>query len=57
MDEFSKEPSLRDTPVVLLTADVHASDKATTGRYHGFITKPINLEKLFSTAARFMGKK
>jgi CheY-like chemotaxis protein len=57
MDEFSKEPSLRDTPVFLVTADVHASQKATTGRYDCFITKPIDLETLFSTIARLLGKK
>jgi|SRR5712672_2833114 CheY-like chemotaxis protein len=57
MDEFGKEPSLRDIPVVLVTADVHASQKATTSRYDGFITKPINLEALFSTVARFTAKK
>jgi two-component system response regulator FlrC len=56
MDEFCKEPLLRRTPVVLVTADVHASKKATTSRYDGFITKPIDLETLFSLVARFMGK-
>jgi two-component system response regulator FlrC len=57
MDEFCKEPLLRNTPVVLVTADVHASKKATTSRYDGFITKPINLDTLFSTVARFIEKK
>lgn len=57
MDEFCKEPLLGNTPVVLVTADVHASQKATTSRYDGFITKPINLDTLFSTVARFMEKK
>jgi len=57
MDEFCKDPSLSGIPVVLVTADVHASQKATTSRYDGFITKPINLEALFSTVARFTTKK
>jgi len=56
MEEFCKEPSLSGVPVVLVTADVHASQKATTGRYDGFITKPINLETLFSTVARFASR-
>jgi two-component system response regulator FlrC len=57
MDEFCKEPLLCKAPVILVTADVHASQKATTGRYDGFITKPIDLETLFSTVARFIEKK
>jgi CheY-like chemotaxis protein len=56
MDEFTKEPAFEGVPVVLVTADVHASDKATTNRYDGFITKPINLETLFSVVARFTVK-
>jgi two-component system response regulator FlrC len=57
MDEFCKEPLLCNTPVILVTADVNASQKVSTSRYAGFITKPIDLETLFSTVARFMGKK
>ena len=57
MDEFTKEPAFQGLPVVLVTADVHASDKATTSRYDGFITKPINLETLFSVVERFAKKK
>jgi len=57
MDEFTKEPAFEGVPVVLVTADVHASEKATTSRYDGFITKPINLETLFSVVGRFVEKK
>jgi len=57
MDEFTKEPAFEGVPVVLVTADVHASEKATTSRYDGFITKPINLETLFSVVGRFAEKK
>jgi len=56
MDEFCKEPSSSGVPVVLVTADVHASRKATTGRYDGYISKPINLETLFSVVQKFTVK-
>jgi CheY-like chemotaxis protein len=57
MDEFCKEPSFQGVPVVLITADLHAGEKATTSRYDGFITKPIDLETLFSVVARFTERK
>jgi len=57
MDEFCKEPSFQGVPVVLITADLHASQKATTSRYDGFITKPINLDTLFSVVERFTKKR
>jgi len=57
MDEFCKEPSLQGVPVVLITADLHASQKATTSRCAGFITKPINLDTLFSVVERFTKKR
>src|SRR5256885_11145511 len=46
MDEFTKDAAFQRVPVVLITADVHASQKAATSRYDGFISKPINLEKI-----------
>jgi CheY-like chemotaxis protein len=54
MAEFCKDPLNCDVPVVLITADVHASQKATTSRYDAFITKPVNLETLFATVERFI---
>jgi len=54
MDEFCKDGSNQAVPVVLITADVHASDKATTSRYSAFVTKPVNLEALFSVVERFV---
>jgi CheY-like chemotaxis protein len=57
MAEFCKDPSLSGIPVILVTADVHASQKATSSRYDGFITKPIDLDTLFSVVGRFTRKK
>jgi CheY-like chemotaxis protein len=52
MEEFCKEEAFSQIPVILVTADMHASDKATTSRYQGFITKPINIDRLFSLVER-----
>jgi CheY-like chemotaxis protein len=57
MDEFTSDPAFQGVPVVLVTADVHASQKAATSRYDGFVSKPINLDTLFSIVARFTEKK
>jgi CheY-like chemotaxis protein len=54
MDEFCSDGSNQDVPVVLITADVHASDKVLTSRYSAFITKPVNLDALFSLVERFV---
>ena len=54
MVEFCKDGSNQDVPVVLITADVHASDKVATSRYSAFITKPVNLDTLFALVARFV---
>src|SRR3954468_1890804 len=56
MDEFCKDPALCKIPVVLLTADVQASQKVKTSRYDGFITKPINLDTLFGVVEQFIRK-
>jgi CheY-like chemotaxis protein len=54
MDEFCNDPTNTDVPVVLITADMHASDKVTTSRYSAFITKPVNLDTLFSLVERLV---
>jgi DNA-binding response OmpR family regulator len=54
MEEFCKDGSNQGVPVVLITADVHASDKALTSRYSAFITKPVNLDTLFSVVEQFL---
>jgi two-component system, chemotaxis family, chemotaxis protein CheY len=52
MDEFSKEPGLSQVPVVLITADTHANQKVETGRYRDLLTKPLDLDQLFSIIGR-----
>ena len=53
MDEFVKEPSFASIPVVLITADMHAPSKVKTGRYHGYLTKPVDLDLLLSVLQQF----
>ena len=52
MEEFSKEPGLSQVPVVLITADMHANQKVKTGGYQDFLTKPLDLDQLFSVVSR-----
>lgn len=52
MDELSKEPGLSQLPVVLITADMHANQKVKTGGYRDFLTKPLDLDQLFSVIGR-----
>jgi CheY-like chemotaxis protein len=54
MSEFCKDPSNGGIRVVLITADVHASQKATTSRYDAFVTKPVNLDTLFALVEKFI---
>jgi len=54
MAEFCNDASNENVPVVLVTADVHASDKVTTARYSAFVTKPANLDALFSVVERLL---
>jgi two-component system chemotaxis response regulator CheY len=51
MAEFSKEPRLAQVPVVLVTADVRANEKAQHG-FAGVLKKPMKLEALFEVVAR-----
>jgi CheY-like chemotaxis protein len=55
IDEFRKERSFSLVPVVLMTADMHAPEKVTSGPYHGYITKPVNLDTLFDVIGRVAG--
>ena len=54
MEQFVKEPDFAGIPVVLITADMHAEQKVKTSRYHGYISKPVDLDLLLSVLAKFM---
>jgi two-component system chemotaxis response regulator CheY len=54
MAEFSKEPRFAQVPVVLVTADVRANEKAQQG-FAGVLKKPMKLEALFEVVARHCG--
>jgi CheY-like chemotaxis protein len=47
------DPRLRDVPVVLLSADGRMEEKARALETHGAIRKPIDLDELLTTIARF----
>ena len=47
------DPRLSDLPVVLLTADARMEEKARALETDGAIRKPIDLDELLATIARF----
>jgi two-component system response regulator MprA len=53
MSEFSRDASLADIPVVLLTADVRAEPKARAFGLSTRLTKPIDAERLVAIAGRY----
>jgi CheY-like chemotaxis protein len=53
MSEFSRDASLAEIPVVLLTADVRAEPKARTFGISTRLSKPIDAERLVAIAARY----
>lgn len=55
MDELLKQGCAQGVPVVLLTADARAEDKAKTNRYAGYLKKPVNLDDLFAVVRRYCG--
>lgn len=50
------DPRLRDVPVVLLSADGRMAEKARALETAGAIKKPVDLDELLSTIARFNKK-
>jgi CheY-like chemotaxis protein len=55
MSEFSRDASLSDIPVVLLTADVRARAKALVLGLSTVLAKPIDADRLIDIAARYCG--
>ncbi len=54
MAEFSQEPRFARVPVVLVTADMRANEKAQHG-FAGILRKPMKLEALFEAVSRHCG--
>lgn len=52
MAEVAKDPALAKIPVVLLTADRRAPEKADGNGFAGYLMKPINLDSLFDVLRR-----
>lgn len=54
MTELAKEkPSISSVPVVLLTADARAPEKAKYHPFSGYLMKPVSLEALFEVLGRY----
>jgi CheY-like chemotaxis protein len=49
VSETSKDPSLRDLPIILVTADARASEKAFSTGLRAFLRKPLKLDELLTT--------
>lgn len=49
-------PRLRDIPVLIMTADANAKEKATQIQAHGFLKKPVEAETLILVAEKFCPK-
>jgi CheY-like chemotaxis protein len=47
--EVSKDPGLAGMPIILITADARAKEKAVGIGLHAFLRKPLKLEELLST--------
>jgi CheY-like chemotaxis protein len=55
MEEFSKDARFNQVPVILVTADVRANEKAGLG-FAGMLKKPMKLEALFEVVSRYAAK-
>lgn len=53
MSEFCKEPFGDGIPVVLLTADIRAREKAKGMHFAGHLDKPVRLNDLFAVIEKF----
>lgn len=53
LQEMRRDPRLSAVPVVLLTADGHATTKAVTLGVHGGLGKPVELNDLLSTVSTY----
>jgi CheY-like chemotaxis protein len=53
LQEQAKHPSFAAIPVVVLSAVANLDKQAQSKQWAGILTKPVSLEKLLSTVARF----
>ena len=53
MAEFSRDASLAAIPVILLTADVRAEEKARDHGLSTLLTKPIDVDRLIEIASHY----
>ena len=53
MARFSNDPELSSIPVVLLTADIRAEEKARARGIQSLLKKPIDVDVLLALASRY----
>lgn len=53
-EEQRREPALARFPVVVLTADARADEKSRRLEADGYLPKPVDLDDLLRTVARFV---
>lgn len=53
MVAVAHEPPLGDIPVVLLTADLRAAEKASSHGFVSYLKKPIDFEAFFAIVAHY----
>lgn len=51
-----QDPRLAKIPVLIMTADAHAKDKAKKAEANGFLKKPVEAETLIKVAEKFCPK-
>lgn len=53
MEEFAKHPAFGTIPVVLLTADARADEKAKIRGFVSHLRKPVKLDTLLAVVSRY----
>jgi two-component system response regulator MprA len=54
-EELRKEPRLAAIPIILITADTRASQKAEQLGLLGYLRKPLQLDELLNLVGRYAG--
>jgi CheY-like chemotaxis protein len=50
---LKSDPNTQDIPIILMTADIHAEDKAKEARADDFIKKPFDIDVLIGKVKKY----